>query len=696
MTAIQETSRPFRWLPYARKAWVALFVVACGILLASLPGFARLFREGLHSNNVLLTPGPMSSVWTGLTVVIAVTVALGSLTLAWLLYRRGATDPMALFVAFYLLLHAVSTAGPIEALEPFLPGAANFNVFVLQPLIFIPLTALLYATFPDGRFVPKWMRWAVAVVCVLTVPITVLLVSPSGLEEVLATTSSLTFIPLTLVTVGLGGLFFYAQIYRYRKVSTPEQRQQTKWVLYGIGVWFSLVALSSPPWMYLQNLPPGSTLPSWVGVSTVLWALATAVIPTTLAIAILRYRLYDIDLIINRTLVYGALTALVIGLYVLAIAAFGALFQSNLLIAVLATAIAAILFQPLRARLQRGVNRLMYGERDDPYAVLARLGRRLEVAQEPEATLSTAVETIAQTLRLPYVSVVSGPGDDPAVVASYGLASASVHSIPLTYRGETFGALRVARRSPSDDFTPAEHRLLEDLARQVSVIARSVQLTADLRRARLQLVTSREEERRRLRRDLHDGLGPSLAALNLQVGAVLQKLHDDPFGAEVLVGEWRQEIRATIDEVRRLVYGLRPPALDELGLIDAIRSSADQANRARPGDDGLTVEVHAPGPLPPLPAAVEVAAYRIVREAVANVVRHAQAHRCTVSLHCNDELEIMILDDGVGLPTPARRGVGMISMRERAEELGGTLSVERLAGGGTRVTARLPLGDSPS
>jgi len=690
MSTPMTASTGIQWIRLARKVWLGFFAVACGILLASLPGFAGLLGRGLHSSDLIVEASPMVSLWTSLTILMAIGVAAGSLLLAWLLFQRGATDAMALFVSFFLVLHGVSTAGPIEALDPLLPGAANFNVFVLQPLIFIPLTTLLYATFPDGRFIPPWTRTAALVVVVLTVPMA-MAISPETWGVVFETSPYTLLAPIYLFVFGLGGLFLYAQIHRYRHVSTPIQRQQTKWVLYGIGIWFALVAVSSPPWLYVQSLPSGSTIPGWVAGTTVLWGLATAVIPATLAISILRYRLYDIDLIINRTLVYGALTGMTVGLYVLAIVAFGALFQSNLLIAVLATAIAAIAFQPLRARLQRGMNRLMYGERDDPYTVLARLGRRLEATQSPEAALSTVVETIAQTLRLPYVAIVSDRGEAPAVVASYGLTSDHTLALPLTYQAEAFGELRVARRGSADEFSPGELRLMQDIARQVSVAAHSVQLTSDLRRARQELVSSREEERRRLRRDLHDGLGPALAALNLQAGAVRNLLHEDPHEAEVRVLELKAEIRSTIDEVRRLVYGLRPPALDELGLVEAIRADADRTNHSQGDQRGMMVTIEAPDDMPAMPAAVEVAAFRILQEALANVVHHAQAHNCLVSLSLDGELVLEIRDDGIGLPEVRRSGVGLVSMRERAEELGGVLQVERIPGGGTLVRARLPL-----
>jgi signal transduction histidine kinase len=692
MTRSLTASTGFSWFRLGRRAWPWVFAVACGVFLASIPGFFQLMEKGLTPSHLVVET--TSSTWlvTALTLLTSITVATVSLTLAWVLFRRGAADPMALFVSYFLVFHGISTAGPIEALEPFLPGIANFNVYVLQPLIFIPMSMTLFAMFPDGRLVPPWTKWLI-VVSIAATPISIL-VSPAflaGRTTQFPILLAITYIVLFAVAVTM----LYAQIYRYRNVSTPLQRQQTKWVILGTGVWFLLVGLSTGPWLLVQSLPPGSALPWWAPVATLVWAASTAVIPVTLALSILRFRLYDVDLIINRTIVYLALTALIVGLYILAATAFGSLFQSNLFIALLATALAAVVFQPLRARLQRAVNRLMYGERDDPYTVLARLGRELESTQSPEAVLSSVVETIAQTLKLPYVAIVSDPGGAARVVASYGLPSEHALSLPLTYQTEAVGELRLARRSSSDEFPPGELRLMQDIARQVSVAAHSVQLTNDLRRARLELVASREEERRRLRRDLHDGLGPALAALNLQAGAIRHLLREDPRQAEARMSELKAEIRSTIDEVRRLVYGLRPPALDELGLVEAIRANAERTNHSQGSSPGVHIDIDAPNDVPAMPAAVEVAAFRIVQEAIANVVHHSGAHSCRVSLSFDRHLVLEVRDDGTGLPEEHRSGVGLISMRERAEELGGTLQVEGITEGGTVVRARLPLESQP-
>jgi len=292
-------------------------------------------------------------------------------------------------------------------------------------------------------------------------------------------------------------------------------------------------------------------------------------------------------------------------------------------------------------------------------------------------------------------------------VAEHGAPIGEPLVLPLVYQQETIGRLVVAPRAPGETFSPADRRLLEDLARQVEVAVHAVGLTADLQRSRERLVTAREEERRRLRRDLHDGLGPTLGALTLGLDTARFALaQDDPKAVNDLLVELKGQSREAVSDVRRLVYGLRPPALDDLGLVPAIRQQA--ANRGLLADafpngqgprwenskNGLVFRVQAPDDLPSLPAAVEVACYRIAQEAITNAARHSGASSCLVRL-CLDEadgtLQLEVSDDGKGVAEDRSAGVGMSSMRERTEELGGTLTVGALPEGGTRVLARLPL-----
>jgi signal transduction histidine kinase len=262
-----------------------------------------------------------------------------------------------------------------------------------------------------------------------------------------------------------------------------------------------------------------------------------------------------------------------------------------------------------------------------------------------------------------------------------------VTRLPLVHQGEHVGELLVAPREPGEPWNRADRSLLDSLAHQAAAAVHAAQLTNELQHARERLVLAREEERRRLRHDLHDELAPTLAALSLTSARASDRLATDPAVARGLLDQLRNGLRACVGDVRRLAYDLRPPVLDELGLLAAIQERAAQFH----SDSGLIVEVHASQPLPPLPAAVEVAAYRIALEALMNVVRHSGAHRCVVELSVDQQFELRVTDDGQGVPPESRAGLGLASMRERASELGGTCAIEAAEPHGTRVIARLPL-----
>jgi signal transduction histidine kinase len=468
-----------------------------------------------------------------------------------------------------------------------------------------------------------------------------------------------------------------------------QEREQLQWFAY-------LAALVVVVWVtdnvLTMYFPREAVTRAFDSVFTLVGPLPLASLPLLTGLAILRYRLFDIDLLINRTLVYGALSACVVGVYALIVGGVSALFGSggNLLISLIATGVVALLFQPLRGWLQRGVNRLTYGQRDEPYTVVAQLGRRLESTLAPEAMLPAIIETVAHALKLPYAAIALKRGDEMQTEAIYGTPVEAALTLPLVYQAETIGQLTLGPRQRGETFTPADQRLLEDLARQIGVAAHAVQLTADLQRSRERLVTTREEERRRLRRDLHDGLGPALGGLLLKLDALGDELRCDPAQAALLLSELKADVQAAVVDVRRLVYALRPPALDELGLVGALRLLVTQYQRP-----DLHVDLDAPDALLPLLAAAEVAVYRIVQEALTNVVRHAQASTCAVSLAVRDGLEVSIRDNGQGMPAQQPVGVGLLSMRERAMELGGECAITSSGGEGTMVRAWLPLTQTP-
>ena len=467
-----------------------------------------------------------------------------------------------------------------------------------------------------------------------------------------------------------------------RKQNTPTGTKQVRWVI------LAAVAVGGAG-LALYLLPP---LIGREGVSPNLIGVIASAFPIALAIAIVRHNLFDIDRLLSHALVYGGLTTAVVALYVALVTGVGSLLheRGDPWLALLATAVVAIAFQPLRARWQRVVDRRLFGERDEPIRLLDRLGERLEATIEPDRVLPTLVQTVAEALRLPYVAIALDEAGSLRVAAEYGRPQAIALELPLVAEGEVVGRLQIGARDADGSLSRADDDILATIARQAASAVRALRLTRDLQRSRQQLVTLREEERRRLRRDLHDGLGPTLAALALKLEAASNVVHHAPDRAEALLRGATEHVHGSVGEVRRLVQGLRPPALDDLGLVEALRAYGRQLDH---GD--LRVDVTAPQALPDLPAAVEVAAYRIVQEALANVVRHASARRCRVTLRAPDALEIEVSDDGRGLgaagASRSHHGVGLRSMVERAEELGGMLVIDAPPGGGTRVRARLPL-----
>lgn len=680
-----------RYLVLARAAWFVVAGLTLVYLVVAIPDeFTRLqticetgkcdLGELVPANvHDLRAMGLSVGFFAAYVIAIKLFFAAFSFVVGVVIFWRRPEEPVAFFVALTLVAF-----GSLAFSEDF--GAITANHLSLQwvfaPVIFVGniFAVLLLYLFPEGRFVPHWTRWLA--LALIALGICFHFFPDSSLSRWLTS-------PLGVaLSVGFVATGVFAQIYRYLRVSRSLQRQQTKWAVFGIAT--AMVASQATQATFAMLPRPHVIL---LLLAYTILTSSLLLVPISIGFAILRYRLWDIDLIINRTLVYTALTAGVIGLYVLVVGSVGVILQvqGNLLVSILAAGLVAVMFQPLRERLQRAVNRLMYGKRDDPYTVLSHLGRRLEARLAPETALSTIVETVATELKLPYAAISLEQDDEFVVAAEYGNPVDQPIMLPLSYQTEPVGRLILAPRVPGEPFSTSDNKLLEDLTRQAAVTVYAARLTADLQRSRERLVTAREEERRRLRRDLHDGLGPRLAAQTLKAGSARLLYERDPASADALLSELESDIEATLDEIRRLVYDLRPPALDELGLVGAIRDAAER--HASQITHGPNVSVRSPDELPPLSAAVEVACYRIVQEALANVIRHARATNCVVRLSVTNGLEIEVSDDGVGILGDHRSGVGLHSMRERAEELGGSCVVRRTATGGTRVLARLPLPD---
>lgn len=615
--------------------------------------------------------------------------------IGWIFCATGLLSALNMLSVGYALYSELITPMPGAALAGWL------RIWVWIPNVLLPLTLTLLL-FPEGKLLSaRWRPIAWAAGLGIAALMFSVAFHPGPLEEmgmyginplgIPAGESALNALMAATAPLLLAGVFgsIASIVVRYRRAAGVE-RAQLKW-LAGAGL---VVLVGSIPstllWVIWSDNPITQEL------SIIFTDVAVVSIVVASGVAILRYHLWDIHILINRTLVYGALTALVIGTYVMIVGVLGTLLQTgaSLPVSLLGTGIVAVSFQPLRERLQRGVNRLMYGERDDPYAVLGRLSERLEVVAASQSVLPTIVGTIAEALKLPCVAIALKEGEQFVVAAEYQRSQVfapqvndGMEILPLVYQLETIGQLMLAPRAPGESFSQTDRRLLEAIARQAGVAAYNIRLTQDLQRSRERLVTTREEERRRLRRDLHDGLGPVLAAMSFKLDAVHNLAERDANAVKMMSTQLKVQMQEALTDIRRIAYDLRPPALDELGLVGALKAHIASHNQFQ----GLQITLEAPENPPSLPAAVEVAAYRIALEAMTNVSRHSGARHCRVRLSLPDDLCLEVTDDGHGLPLHVSAGVGLTSMRERAEELGGMCIAKALPAGGTGVTARLPL-----
>ncbi|WP_326550363.1 GAF domain-containing sensor histidine kinase [Micromonospora sp. NBC_01813] len=645
MTTVDRSAR--RWLLAGATTTVALLVLA----------------GQLHqSDGALFGPSALTAVFA------AAFTALGGLVLAGV-----PGHPVGRLMLVAGLLAAAETVA--LSWSSWLPLA-----WLAQWLWWPPYTLIFLAllVFPDGRLPgPRWRTVAgVLVGCAVisTVGFAVAAVDdPAGLlltGELAATGRAQLFVQVALVAIAVEllavGVVLWSLVGRWRR-AVGETRQQLACLLVA-GALFLLG-------LVLDGLNLAGA-----------WVLMVVAVPGGLTLAVLRYRLYQLEQVINRTLVWLVMSLLVVAGFVATVALLRDLLlggdTSNA--SLVATGMIAVTFEPVRRRVQRGVNRLLYGDRDDPYGVLTRLGGLLANTVQPHAVPALLTGTIASSLQVPYVAVEV----DDAADAVYGQSTGSVERFDMVIHGDRVGQLVVAHRRPGDRFTPVERRLLADVARHASVAVATARLIRELRDSRERLVLAREEERRRLRRDLHDGLGPTFAGMSMQVRAASKLATTGPDRLGSILDGLTEDLRTCTAEVRRLVDQLRPAALDQ-GLASGLRAECQRFD-----GPGLRVRLHVDDDLRELPAAVEVAAYRIVAEALSNVARHARADRCDVRVRRDgSSLLVEVVDDGVGAAGPRPGGVGLDSIRQRATELGGSAEIGDGSTGGTVVRVRLPWPD---
>jgi signal transduction histidine kinase len=538
--------------------------------------------------------------------------------------------------------------------------------------LFLPLALMLV---PDGRPAsPAWRRvmWAVG----LTSPLFVLEtgLGPEPVTDTLPTgylTASWydDLAPLWTVselrTSGAILLGVACLMVRYRRGDELRRRQLLWLVLAAL-----LVVAVVIPWSFVSGTP-------------VVVLLAIPLIPVAVTVGIVRAQLLDIRLVVSRAVAWLLLSLAALAGYVVLVAALDTFVTARLGKSALVTVLVALTLAPVLPRLQRLVDRWMYGDRNDPARVATRVGAQL-ASGDRDGDLVGVTDALREALRFPYVAVATTSG----AVAASGVPSDAVAVIPLAYGGTEVGELRVGLRAGERQLASADRSTLEALAASLAVAVRATDLTEDLGRSRERLVVAREEERRRIRQDLHDGLGATLTGVALTADAAANLMRSEPDSVTPLLKTLRHDIRSALADVRRLVDDLRPPALDELGLLGALRQRADQLSWRSDGTP-LLVRLDVPDSLPELPAAVEVAAYRIATEALTNIARHAGAHTAVVQVRCADTLVVEVVDDGLA-GRAWSPGVGLTGMRERAAELGGRFEAGPCATGG-RVFVSIPL-----
>ncbi len=657
------------------RRWAPALAVALGVLAVAevLGGVAAAIAQDMTWKQALdaflVTNGLMGIAFATCGALIATQRPRNAL--GWLLVADGighATAALAIPLAMWQHETGVSmTAQQLTA------TVANYS-WPFSIALFLPLSLLL---FPDGRAVsPRW-RWLTWVV-VATAPMFVLEMGagaaplepglPAGYLQLPFYDSLGALWTASELRVLLGlAVGVVALVVRYRR-GDEQRRRQLLWLLLATILVVAVVA----PWSFVAGTP--------VGV-----LLAIPLVPVAIAIAVLRYQLLDIRLVVSRTVSWGLLSLMALLAYVALVGVLGVFVSETVGRSAVATILVALGVAPLLPRLQRTVDRWMYGERGNPVLVVSEVGEHL--AAGSALGLTGVAAALRSALRLPYVGIRVGS----VVVAEDGEAGDLVGEVPLDHGSRVEGTLVIGLRRGERQLSAQDRDALRLVSGPLAVALHATVLSEQLQASRGRLVAAREEERRRLRRDLHDGLGPALTGIALTADAAANLLEVDTDRSRELLGSLRRDTRDAITDVRRLVDDLRPPALDELGLLAAIRTRAEQLAWREDGS-ALDVRFDVPDTLPALPAAVEVAAYRIATEALTNVARHAGATSAVVALHCQGSFDLEITDDGP-LADGWDPGVGLSSMRERAAELGGCFEAGPRGRGG-RVFISIPLAAS--
>jgi len=563
--------------------------------------------------------------------------------------------------------------------------------------LFLVLVPLYY---PDGNLPGRRWRlvlWASALPAIIAV-ITALdpasvptgLANPMGIRG-LAGVSNLLYLPFVIVFLGTSLAAVLSLVVRYRSGDTQD-RQRLKWLMAAVALLLLSFALNLT---VLQN--------------DLLIPLVAMTVPIAIGIAILRYRLYDIDLIINKALVYGGIAAVITVVYILVVVNIGARVggSQRLWLSLVTTAVIALAFQPLRERAQRLANRLVYGRRATPYEALSQFSEHLSETYSEEDILDRMTRILAQGtgaqraeawVRAGQRLVLASSSPPPAEpVTPLTMQNGSLPPlprdivVPVSHGGELLGALAVDKKR-GESLNSVEQKLVTNLAGQAGLVLKNVGLNRellarldDLRASRQRLVTAQDEERRRIERNLHDGAQQHLIALKMKVGLALAQPESK---TRAILEQLRHDADEAIDNLRELARGIYPPLLASEGLGAALRGQARRFT--------VPVELEL-ADVPRQPREVEGAIYFCCLEGLQNVAKYAEARQVRLRLWTEDSaLAFAVEDDGKGFdPATTTRSSGLQNMRDRLEALGGSLRVRSTPGSGTSVNGRVPLRPQP-
>ncbi len=618
--------------------------------------------------------------------------------IGWLFLLAGLVLGAAGLARAYGLHALVADPGSLPAGHAF--GWAS-NVIWPIPICLLAFLLLLFPTghLPSRRWRPVgWLAGAVLVLW--TVAAFVFAVAnwsdPFGGQRAEEVGSFLRFTSFTYMAavfalpVAMVGAFV-SVVVRFRR-SQGDERLQLKWFATAAAI----VVATFIPTFFLNS-----------SLAQVLFDLALLFLYAAIGIAILKYRLYDIDVIINRTVVYGGLAVFITVVYVFVVAVIGAFIGATELLSLVATAIVAVAFQPVRHRVQGLARRLVYGERATPYETLSKFSERLAETYATEDVLPRMARILAEGTGASRAEVwlrvgselrpaASWPQDDGTPTSSpvplrgsahqrlvdASRVTAAAREVEVRHQGELLGALTVTK-PPNEPFTPAEEKLLSDLASQAGLVLRNVALIADLRASRRRLVAAQDEERRRLERNLHDGAQQQLVALAVKQRLARDLVSRDPERASAMLAELEADTSDALENLRDLARGIYPPLLADKGLGPALDAQARKAP--------VPVVVEVDG-VSRYRQDVEAAVYFSCLEAMQNVVKYAEATRAYITLMVDEgDLRFSVEDDGVGFdPSSIAYGTGLQGMADRLDAIGGTLEIRSAPGEGTAIRGRIP------